>query len=93
MLIFSFFFFFFFAQNIDCEYNRLNEAVLLSAHNLCFGSQIRKIHIHVAKILNFRFRKVYYLWGEHKDADQLCGYCTADLRLCFRIIIFRLLVF
>ena len=23
--------------------------------------------------------------GENKGADQLCSYCTADLRLCFRI--------
>ena len=29
--------------------------------------------------------------GENKGADQLCSYCTADLRLCFRI--FKLLVF
>ena len=26
----------------------------------------------------------YYLSSENKDADQLCSYCTADLRLCFR---------
>ena len=24
------------------------------------------------------------LWSEDKDADKLCSYCTADLRLCFR---------
>ena len=29
--------------------------------------------------------------GENKGADQLCSYCTADLRLCFRIC--KLLVF
>ena len=23
--------------------------------------------------------------NENKGADQLCSYCTADLRLCFRI--------
>ena len=36
---------------------------------------------------------MYYLGSENKDADQLCSncYCTADLRLCFRIC--RLLVF
>ena len=27
---------------------------------------------------------LYYLCGENKGADQLCSYCTADLRLCFR---------
>ena len=28
---------------------------------------------------------MYYPCGENKGADQLCSYCTADLRLCFRI--------
>ena len=28
---------------------------------------------------------VYYLCSENKGADQLCGYRTTDLRLCFRI--------
>ena len=28
---------------------------------------------------------MYYLCSENKGADQLCSYCTADLRLCFRI--------
>ena len=23
--------------------------------------------------------------NENKDTDQLCSYCTADLRLCFRM--------
>ena len=27
----------------------------------------------------------YYPSSENKGADQLCSYCTADLRLCFRI--------
>ena len=27
--------------------------------------------------------ELYYLCGENKGADQLCSYCTADLRLCF----------
>ena len=34
---------------------------------------------------------MYYPCGENKGADQLCSYCTADLRLCFRIC--KLLVF
>ena len=36
-----------FAQNIDCGYTLelLNEAVLMSTHNLCFGAKIRKIGI------------------------------------------------
>ena len=28
--------------------------------------------------------KLYYPSSENKGADQLCSYCTADLRLCFR---------
>ena len=28
---------------------------------------------------------MYYLCSENKGADQLCSYCTADVRLCFRI--------
>ena len=26
---------------------------------------------------------MYYLCSENKGADQLCSYCSADLRLCF----------
>ena len=42
----------------------------------------------MARGLKFRIQDVeglYYLCSENKDADQLCGYRTADLRLCFRI--------
>ena len=28
---------------------------------------------------------MHYLCSENKGADQLCSYCEADLRLCFRI--------
>ena len=28
---------------------------------------------------------LYYLCSENKEADQLRGYCAADLHLCFRI--------
>ena len=28
---------------------------------------------------------LYYLCSENKGADLLCSYCTADLRLCFRL--------
>ena len=35
--------------------------------------------------------ELYYPSSENKGADQLCSYCTADLRLCFRLC--RLLVF
>ena len=29
--------------------------------------------------------ELYCTWGEYKGADQLCSYCTTDLRLCFRL--------
>ena len=41
-----------------------------------------------ARGLKFQIWKVeelYYLCSENKGADQLRGYCEADLRLCFRI--------
>ena len=27
--------------------------------------------------------KLYFLCSKNKDADQLCGYCTAHMHLCF----------
>ena len=36
-------------------------------------------------------RSLKFWCSENKGADQLCSYCTADLRLCFRIC--RLLAF
>ena len=48
----------------------------------------------MARGLKFRIKEVeelYYLCSENKGADQLCGYCEADLRLCFRIC--KMLVF
>ena len=42
----------------------------------------------MARVLKFRIKEVeelYYLVSENKGADQLRGYRTADLRLCFRI--------
>ena len=42
----------------------------------------------MARGLKFRIYEVeglYYPCSENKDADQLCGYREADLRLCFRI--------
>ena len=41
-----------------------------------------------ARSLKFWFyeeEKLYYPCSENKGADQLCRYCEADLRLCFRI--------
>ena len=38
--------------------------------------QIKKV-VHIAGL--------YYLCSKNKDADQLCGYRTADLHLCYRI--------
>ena len=47
-----------------------------------------------ARSLKFRIEveeELYYPSNENKGADQLRGYCEAELRLCFRIC--RLLVF
>ena len=47
-----------------------------------------------ARSLKFRIsveEELYYQKSENKGADQLRGYCEADLRLCFRLC--RLLVF
>ena len=43
--------------------------------------------LKMASGLKFRILKVeglHYLCSENKGADQLRGYCEADLRLCFR---------
>ena len=48
----------------------------------------------MARGLKFCIKKVeglYYPCSDNKDADQLCGYREAELRLCFRIC--RTLVF
>ena len=42
----------------------------------------------MARGLKFRIKKIEglnYLCSENKGADQLRGYCEADLCLCFRI--------
>ena len=42
----------------------------------------------IARGLKFRIyvvKGLYYLCSKNKGADQLRGYCEADLRLCFRI--------
>ena len=42
----------------------------------------------MARGLKFRIYEeegLHYPYSENKDADQLCGYRTTDLRLCFRI--------
>ena len=41
-----------------------------------------------ARSLKFRVQEedeLYYPCSENKDADQLCSYCRADVRLCYRI--------
>ena len=42
----------------------------------------------IARSLKFRLmeeEELYYPCSENKGADQLCSYCTADLRLSFHI--------
>ena len=42
----------------------------------------------MARELKFRLQVeeiLYYPSSENKDADQLCSYCPAHLRLCFHI--------
>ena len=42
----------------------------------------------MARGLKFRIKvveRLYYPYSKNKGADQLRSYCTADLRLCFRI--------
>ena len=34
---------------------------------------------------DYKVEGLYYLFSEHKDTDQLRGYCAADLPLCFCI--------
>ena len=42
---------------------------------------------HTGRLSNrLSFVSFYYRLSENKDADQLCSYCTADLRPCFHII-------
>ena len=44
--------------------------------------------LNMARGLEFPIHEVerlYYLCSENKGADQLCGYRTTDLHLCFRI--------
>ena len=48
----------------------------------------------MARGLKFRIKEVeglYYPYSENKGADQLRGYCQADLRLCLRLC--KMLVF
>ena len=39
----------------------------------------------ILKYWSYAEEELYYPSIENKGADQLCSYCTADLRLCFRI--------
>ena len=52
--------------------------------NIKWPVQLQKM----ARKLTFRILKedeLYYQCSENKGADQLCSYCTADLRICFRL--------
>ena len=71
-----------------------------ASENQQFGFQTRSNSgspVHAQKLdrgLKFRIWEeevLYYLCSKNKDADQLCSYCTADLRLCF--CIYKMLIF
>ena len=55
--------FYIFTQNIDCGYS-LGEVVLTSTHNLCFGSENKKIgiplHIPVLLYKSGVLGRIYY---------------------------------
>ena len=62
--------------------------------NVLVSDQVR--HKPMDRALKFRIKKVegfYYMYpcSENKGADQLRGYCEADLSLCFHIC--KILVF
>ena len=46
--------------------------------------QLQKM-VSTLKFLIQEEEDLHYPCSENKNADQLCSYCTADLRLCFRI--------
>ena len=59
-----------------------------------FGFPTRSDTNRAAQLLNeardlkfwiYKVEGLYYQCSENKGADQLCGYRTTDLRLCFRI--------
>ena len=55
-------------------------SIFTGEKNLCIlHGQIFVMYKHEKK------EGLYYPGSENKGADQLCSYCTADLRLCFRI--------
>ena len=61
------------------------EPLLKPRHNMFLSAvQPQKM----AKTLEFRIKVeegLYYPYSENKGADQLSGYCEAELRLCFRL--------
>ena len=46
---------------------------------------LRKNNNRILKFLVYVEEELYYPCSENKDAEQLCSYCIADLRLCLRI--------
>ena len=75
----------------------INELLNEKTNNLGFWPSLTQTGLYShrkARSLKFQILEgegLYYPCSENNGADQLCCYCTADLRLCFRI--FRLLVF
>ena len=49
------------------------------------GPEQSEMKVRILKFWVEVKEELYYLSSENKGADQLCSYCTADLRLCFCI--------
>ena len=58
---------------------------------LAFALENQQFGFPTRSDTNRQEEELYYLCSQSKGAGQLCSYCTAELRLCFRIC--RLLVF
>ena len=54
---------------------------MLSVIGVCFGAVFT---LCACRLYGPRYEKTGFCICENKDADQLCGNRTADLRLCFR---------
>ena len=73
-------------------YTFLSDHLSRDARKLVFGFPTRSdtnwpVQLQkMARSLKFQIKEdeeLYYPSSKNKDADQVCSYCTAHLRLCF----------